>query len=187
MKQLETKKKQDWASQVLRDLESLNINNSLNEIQGMSKEKFHKIVKIKTEQVAFEDLENIKSGKKKVKSNKFCQLKISSFLLPNDDISPDFAKFMVKAVTRMIEGVKCNFKKNHKEDLNCKSCFINGILNKCTQKHFMDCRGLIGKNELVTYLPTYEDLFEDNVGDKAYICRILKENLKLKKLIENEM
>ena len=88
---------------------NLKINLSLDEIQGMSKEKFHKIVKMKTEQVAFEDLQTIKSGKKKVKSNKFCQLKMSSFLLPNEDISPDFAKFMVKAVTRMIEEVKCNF------------------------------------------------------------------------------
>ena len=39
------------------------------------------------------------------------------------------------------------------------------------------CKNLIGPNEIVTYLPTYEDIYRGDENEQVYIARILKDNL----------
>ena len=45
-------------------------------------------------------------------------------------------------------------------------------------KHTMECVNLIGKNELITYLPNYSDLYGEDEDDIVYIARIVRDNLK---------
>ena len=45
-----------------------------------------------------------------------------------------------------------------------------------TQKHLLYCSYLLGKNELVTYIPEYKDLFNGEMEDQVYISRLLKAN-----------
>ena len=107
---------------------------------------------------------------------------MADFLTPNDeDISPEFAKFIVKVLTRMIVEVKTNFKGNNIGNLNCNNCLNNGIVKLCTQKHLLECPSLIGKNEMVSYTPSYDDIFNENLREKVYICQLINENLKIKK------
>ena len=56
----------------------------------------------------------------------------------------------------------------------CEGCFTE----KSTTKHKLECPVLLGKNELVTYLPDYEDLYEEDEDLQAYIARIFKDNLR---------
>ena len=43
--------------------------------------------------------------------------------------------------------------------------------------HFLECKFLLGKSELATYIPEYHDLYNENIEDMVYIERILKDNL----------
>ena len=83
----------------------------------------------------------------------------------------------------MIETVKMNFKETYKPDLVCKSC----SLSECNQSHLLNCSKLIGSNQLVSYIPEYQDIFnDDDPKEQCYIASLMMENLKKKKEIEEE-
>ena len=61
----------------------------------------------------------------------------------------------------------------------CGSC----NLSECSQKHLLECSTLIGKNEIVSYIPNYIDIFNDNdIKEQVYI-----ENLKRKKAMKESI
>ena len=80
---------------------------------------------------------------------------MSNFLFPGEEEVPiETAKFIAQAQTDMIEYVKINFKERYKPHLNCNTC----ITNKCNQSHLLYRLKLIGSNEIITYIPNYEDI-----------------------------
>ena len=83
----------------------------------------------------------------------------------------------------MLENIKSNFKNKHEENLLCKICQIEN----CTQKHLLYCKKLLGLNEYLTYIPEYEDIFDDdNIEEQMYIAKVMMENhTRKKKIIEN--
>ena len=38
----------------------------------------------------------------------------------------------------------------------------------------------LDKNENLTYIPTYEDIFHDDVQEMTYIAEIIRENLEIR-------
>ena len=81
----------------------------------------------------------------------------------------------------MIENVNTNFKQDNKQNLICNSC----EKSECNQPHVMYCQALLGSNQLVTYIPNYEDFFDDNnIEEQSFIASILIEKLKQKKELE---
>ena len=99
----------------------------------------------------------------------------------NEDVSVITASFIAKIQTHMIENVKHNFKEHYKPNLICDSC----KLGECDQKHLLECSQLIGKNEIVSYIPDYKDIFYDNdIYEQQYIANLVMENLNMKKYIE---
>ena len=36
------------------------------------------------------------------------------------------------------------------------------------QKHLLSCKYLLGKNEIVTYIPDYQDLFLEDIDEQVY-------------------
>ena len=57
----------------------------------------------------------------------------------------------------MVEDVRMNFKEKYKPNLVCFSC----KLCECNQEHLLECQSLIVSNQLVSYQPDYEDIFDD--------------------------
>ena len=52
--------------------------------------------------------------------------------------------------------------------------------------HLLQCSSLIGSIELLTYIPNYNDIFDDkNTEEQFYIARLMMKNLEKKKIIEN--
>ena len=49
-----------------------------------------------------------------------------------------------------------NYQQEYKPNVICSSC----MLKECNQSHLLDCEALIGSNQLVTYIPNYEDNFQ---------------------------
>ena len=110
---------------------------------------------------------------------------MSSFLTSNDHKIPiETTKFIAKVQAHMVETIKINFQSNHTPNLICNPC----QMSECNQSHLLSCTKLIGSNEIVTYIPEYEDIFNDNdPKEQLFIANILIENLKKKKKIEDAM
>ena len=52
--------------------------------------------------------------------------------------------------------------------------------------HLLYGEVLLGSNQLITYIPNYEDIFNDeNIDEQCFIANILMTNLKRKKEIES--
>ena len=81
----------------------------------------------------------------------------------------------------MVETVKMNFQGNFTPNLMCNLCKIN----ECNQSNLLYCKELIGSNEIISYIPNYEDIFnDDDPKEQCFIADIMKVNLKRKKELE---
>ena len=104
-----------------------------------------------------------------------------SFLCPNEYLTLDTAKFIARVQCHMVEKIKSNFKQEYLPNLICNSCGKN----ECNQPHLLYCEALIGSNQLITYIPNYEDIYNnDNVEEQFFIANIMMANLQKKKVIE---
>ena len=99
----------------------------------------------------------------------------------NEEMNILISSFIALIQTHMIEGVKLNFKEKYKPNLTCNSC----KQSECNQKHLLECKALLGSNEIMSYIPNYRDIFNnDNMKEQCYIATLMMDNLKRKKLIE---
>ena len=148
---------------------------SIKEIGSFKEEIWKSMVKTKTTESALRYLNsNIGS-----KSRKYEQLKMSNYLISqNKDMQIETAKFIAKAQSHMIETIKTNFPEYYKPNFICNICLIS----ESNQPHLLHCKTLLGSNQLVTYIPNYEDIFDnDNPEEQYFIANILMANLKKKK------
>ena len=82
-------------------------------------------------------------------------------------------KVIFQLRTRMHFKIKNHFRNMH-EDSICDGC----RKYESTTKHTLECETLLGKNQLFTYIPNYEDLFGNEEEEQVYISRIIEENLR---------
>ena len=64
----------------------------------------------------------------------------------------------------------------------CEGCKIELL----TTRHALECSSLIGSNELVTYIPRYEDLYGKDEEEQVYIARLIRNNLRRLTQFQNE-
>ena len=174
--QLKTRKPKDWASRVLKDMREFEIELSMDEIKNTSVSVWKERVKLKTLQIALDYLNsNIGS-----KSRTYSELKMSPYLSPNNEVPIDIAKFIAKVQCYMIENVKMNFQQEHKPNFLCNSC----KKSECNQSHLMYCPALLGSNQLITYIPNYKDVFDDNNMEEQCLAIMLSMHKCLKKKLK---
>ena len=169
----------DWVSNVAKDLVSTGIQLELIEIENMSEEKYKNICKQKVQALAFEYLIVKKENRKKYKSIKYDCLKMSKYL-QEDDFG-----FTVKEKQNLFKcrmndiDVKANRSWKY-EDLNCMAC--NEPNRSETQQHVLVCEPLMEKNSKVTYIPSYNELYSENIEEQVYTSVILCENLRISRV-----
>ena len=61
------------------------------------------------------------------------------------------------------------------EDISCDSCNLN--VDE-TQSHILICTYLIKHSQILTYLPSYSELFGPDIEVQVYISRLLRDNYK---------
>ena len=106
----------------------------------------------------------------------FYNLNLADYLQPSEtELSIELAKFIVEIQTRMIREVKCNFPNEH-ASLICDLCE-----EQCNQQHLLECKQLLGGNELLTYIPDYGDIFDGDLEEKLYIGQLMMNNLLRKR------
>ena len=176
--QLETRKTKDWASLVLKDLNEFDINYTMDEIREFKEETWKTFIKEKSTKYTIIYLNSIVGSK----SRSYNELKMSKFLSSDSEDTPiETAKFIAKIQTHMIETVRMNFQGHYNPDFVCKSCNVS----ECNQSHLLYCVSLIGSNDLVTYIPEYQDIFnDDDPREQCFIANLRMTNLEKKKKIE---
>ena len=83
-KQNQERKKKDWVSSILMDLEEIKLNVTFVEIQKISKMKWKNMIKRCIEENTFRKLESMKQMHSKVKDLKHSRIKIQEYFLPKD-------------------------------------------------------------------------------------------------------
>ena len=173
--QLKNPKKKDWAKTVKANLEELDIKLTLKCIEEMPRKTYKEMIKRKIKEKAFKYLKNkVETRNGKGKENHYEKLSMQNYLkTDNIDIKNDERKIIFQLRTRMHYSIKTHFRNMH-ENTICGGCNIE----ESTSKHTLECQSLLGRNEIVTYIPIFEDLFSEDEEDQVYISRIITDNLK---------
>ena len=69
--------------------------------------------------------------------------------------------------------IKTHFR-NLNENTLCNGCRIQ----ESTTQHTLEYKSIIGRNEILSYIPNYLDLFGIDEDEQVYLARIIRENLK---------
>ena len=175
--QRDTANKYDWISTVIKDIEELDLKLTIDDIQIMPKSTFKRLVNLKTKENALNYLNELKSAHTKVMDIVHNELEMQTYLSPNIcEMTVDDAKYIFLLRSRMVD-VKANYKGKYFDYL-CTECGKE----EETQQHVLECSKLIGKNEMLTYIPNYYDIFSEEVEEQLYVARILRENMRIKKI-----
>ena len=113
--------KDDWTSQVQKDIEDLNVDMSLEEIKKKSEYSFKRYIKIKMKEYSLEYLLSQKEKHTKMDNLHYIELKIQNYLI-DDDLTVQEAKNLYKFRTR-----SAKFKENYKNSyvgIACPLCLI---------------------------------------------------------------
>ena len=157
-------------SQVLEDMQIIDLDINLEDIKYLSKTQFQKMVRMHikcfTLNTLLEDTKEGKGQKLKYEQN--------YFLSP--DLTIEEKQWIFKCRSNEID-IKANKKWKH-TDISCISC-KNPIPED--ENHLIECLTLLGKNENISYIPNFIDMFEDDLEEQIYIARLLKENFETRK------
>ena len=173
--QLSNPTKGDWVSDILEVREEVEFGLELEEIGAMSKQRFKSLVRNKVKLKAFQYLiekrEERVSIHSKGKELRYSELSMAQYLCASDiDMSIDEKKWLYKCRIEDID-LEANRRWNN-GDIQCKNCKNTEM----TQRHLLVCKYLLGKSEIVTYIPNYDDLFKEDIEEQIYISRLLKDN-----------
>ena len=111
---------------------------------------------------------------------KYEKLEMQNYLSTLDiDITNEERKAIFLIRNKMYFKIKTHFR-NMYENTQCEGCKSEPL----TTQHALECKSLIGKNELITYLPHYKDLYGEDEEEQVYIARIIRINLTLLSQVE---
>ena len=112
----------------------------------------------------------------------YTQLEMQNYLNSLDiDITNEERKIIFQLRNKMHFKIKTHFRNMH-ASTNCEGCKNEPL----TTKHALECSSLIGSNELLTYIPQYEDLYGEDEDEQVYIARLIRNNIKRLTLFQDQ-
>ena len=153
------------------DIQDLKLNLTLDHIARMSKNQLKAILRVAVKKEAFKYLSDIQAGHSKTKNLRYSSLQLQPYLSSQRSTTIQQKAMLFKLRTRMID-VRDNFKSGS-ANLLCRCCQKSVE----TQAHLLQCEALCDQ-DLVTSLPNYNDLFEEDPGKIEQIGKILIEKFK---------
>ena len=168
----------DWWQTVMEDIETFKMGVDIEDIKRMSMESFSALVKKQEAKASLEYLNNEKTSKNhtKVLHITHSALAMQDYLKPNS-ASIEESKFTFSVRSRMLD-IRTNYRGNYAEgDTLCPVC----VQEEDTQQHLLVCDDLGDPNAVVKEVPSYEELFGDDLEKRLTISRILKQNYKNRK------
>ena len=171
MTQMKNRKKQDWSTQVLKDLEDLKVKDDLQQIKQTKKLTFKNMIEKAITETAFQELQKQKVNHSKVKDIKHQIFQMQKYLKAcNVKITKEEAQEIFKLRSRVTD-VKCNFKGKF-DNLECDGCKME---DESQQHIILNCKILSEKHEGDM---KYEDIFDGNVRKKVEIAKQFISSLK---------
>ena len=108
---------------------------------------------------------------------------MADYLCPSDiSISINEKKWMFNCRVDDID-VKGNRRWKY-ENISCISCKKD--IDE-TQVHLLECEYLVGKSELITYIPQYCELYNGSLEEQLYVSRLLKDNFRRRNTLRGTM
>ena len=180
--QLKNKKPKDWITQVLRDIDDLKMDLSLDEIKEMKKSKLKSLLNKAVMDNAFEELIKVKQSHSKVMKVKHFKLEMQKYLKPSIiKINQEEAQMIFKLRSRVTD-VKINQRGKY-EEYKCEVCKEE----EESQKHIMECKELEKLKNNDTETPEYEKLFDGSEKVQLEIAKHFIENMNIRKsLLKNK-
>ena len=171
--QLEMPTKGDWASTCLKDLKDLKILCSMKEIEIMSYKEFKRLLKTKIKEKALIYL--LSKVRSKGKENKYKDLSMAEYLLPENRILSIEEKQRLFEVKHRMTKIPSNFPKTDETN----ECYCGGEEN---MEHIYNCEVLKeGKNETMKYEKIYNGTLKEQIEVFRQFERNMKTREKLKK------
>jgi hypothetical protein len=162
--QMENPSKDDWTTQVEKDLDEIDLNISMESMKMMTKEEFSKKVRSAVNKAALKFLTIEKRKRSKVKEVNHDNLTMQNYLSPNG-LELKQAKLLFQLRSRMLD-VRTNFG-NKYDDVLCPLCKEKPD----TQQHVLEFSVLIQNTNLITVSTVvYSDIFESDIQDVATEC-----------------
>ena len=151
--QMKNRKAKDWITQVLKDIQDLNLDISLENMKEMTKAKFKIILNKAVKSKALEELNKIKQKHSKGKELKYSYLEMQKYLRPSQiNITYEDAITIFRIRSRMTD-VKVNFK-GKCENLACQICKQENE----SQHHILICEK-ISTEKTLEYHKIFEKMF----------------------------
>ena len=167
----------DWATQVMKDINDIKLEMELKDIEEVKSEEFEKVLKKKIRISAFEYLETKKKKNKSVKHIIHEKLQMCEYLKGNEiETTVSERQFLFKCRTN-----DTNVRENRKwkfEATHCTAC--DNKTQPETQQHILECSILTSLNYNITYNPTYNDIFNEDVSEQIYVSRTINENILIR-------
>ena len=172
--QIENPKRGDWASSCIQNLKDLDIHLSFFEIKEMSQYKFINLIRKQCEESAFRYLMK-KRGKKGMQIS-YQEIKMSEYLLPNEQLSIDDQRNIFSMRNKMSD-IPSNFTSEEKNTFKC-CCGT-----KEEMEHIYYCKYLNKEKTEVNY----DEIFGENLNNLKWISRRFEHNLSERNKKENKI
>ena len=110
----------------------------------------------------------------------YTEFKLAEYLhLENEYLTVEEKKWLFKCRVEDID-IKGNHRWKH-SNIACFSCKKN--IDE-TQRHLVFCEYLLGKNEHISYIPEYDELYNGSLDEQVYLAKILQDNFN-RRLVED--
>ena len=103
---------------------------------------------------------------------------MEKYLKANDlELTVEERKFLFQCRTNDIEA-KANRTWRH-EEIYCVSC--KDISKIETGKHILECNVFNDQNNMISYIPEYNDLYSTDIKEQIYTSNVIRQNMKIRK------
>ena len=156
----------DWTEQVKNDLKEFNIPQDFQHITSKSKESYKKIVRAKSEEIAFGKLVDMKGRHTKMQNIYYSKLTLQTYLL-REDLTIDQKRILFKFRTRMAEFGE-NFRAG-REKVMCPLCTLH-----LDNQNFGPACPVLRRDLDMT--GNYSDMYNNNVSVEtvAYMEKVME-------------
>ena len=179
--QMNSRRPKDWITQVLKDIDYLELNLNLDDVKEMKKSKLKTILNKAVKEKTFERLNKLKVNHSKVSHLKHYKLEMQRYLKSSKEkMKQEEAQTIFKLRSRVTD-VKINLRGKY-ETFECEVCKEE----EESQNHIMECKEIVKFRQNYTKPPNYNKLFDGNVKEQLEISKDFLENMKIKKDLSKE-
>ena len=164
----------DWAATCFQDMKDLNISESFDEIKLMSKRKFTKLLKERSNLNALTYL----TGKQRTKGKDitYDNLEMSEYLLPSNSVLTVEEKRTLFEFKNKMTNIPNNFPKSDEK----KICDCGSIED---MEHIYQCE-IINTQSDDNILP-YQKIYSGNINEQIKVFRKMEKNMKIREDMKN--